>query len=114
MPSAAGRRDDLECAPRCSAHNQRNLLFIFVFQKRLRAFLEHFFTRGVVKINGICGDTPSVIAYGDATFPKGTAFGMAIQFPTKAQSFRAFLLPLGGAGERSEPEGLWMEKRKKR
>ena len=75
MPAAAGRRDDLECAPRCSAHHQRNLIFIFVFQKRLRAFLEHFFTGGVVKMNGSCGDTPSVIAYGDATFPKGTAFG---------------------------------------
>jgi len=51
---AAGRFDDLECAPLRSAHNQRNLIFIFVFQKRLRAFLEHFFTRGVVKMNGSC------------------------------------------------------------
>ena len=51
---AAGRFDDLECAPLRSAHNLRNLIFIFVFQKRLRAFLEHFFTRGVVKMNGSC------------------------------------------------------------
>ena len=51
---AAGRFDDLECAPLRSAHNQRNLIFIFVFQKRLRAFLERFFTRGVVKMNGSC------------------------------------------------------------
>ena len=77
MPAAAGRRDDLTIwnALRFrSAHNQRNLIFIFVFQKRLRAFLEHFLTGGVVKMNGSCGDTPSVIAYGDATFPKGDGF----------------------------------------
>ena len=59
--------------------------------------------------------TPSVIACGDATFPKGTAelpqskpigfdsslwegaFGMAGKFPAKPQSFRAYPLPLGGA-----------------
>ena len=60
-------------------------LFLFVVSKRLRAFRNYFFTGGVVKENGICsaafcesaalrGITPSVIAYGDATFPKGTAF----------------------------------------
>ena len=57
-----------------AAHNQRNLIFIFVFQKRLRAFLEHFFTRGVVKINGICS----------AAFCESAAL-------------RACPLPLGGA-----------------
>ena len=46
---------------------------------------KHIFTGGVMEGNGICsaafcesaalrGITPSVIAYGDATFPKGTAF----------------------------------------
>ena len=29
-------------------------LFIFVVQKRLRAFLNHFFTRGVAAENGSC------------------------------------------------------------
>ena len=47
---------------------------------------KRIFTGGVMEGNGICsaafcesaalrGSTPSVIAYGDATFPKGTAFG---------------------------------------
>ena len=46
--------------------------------------------------NGICsaafcesaalrGSTPSVIAYGDATFPKGTAFGNAGRFISTAK-----------------------------
>ena len=57
MPAAAGRRDDLTILNGRRVrfgHIQRNLIFIFVFQKRLRAFLEHFFTRGVVKMNGSC------------------------------------------------------------
>ena len=32
--------------------------------------------------------TPSVIAYGDATFPKGTASAMAGKLPAKPQSAR--------------------------
>ena len=48
-----------------------------------------------------CGDTPSVIACGDATFPKGTAFGSGGKVFGIAQR-----RPLGGAGERSEPEGV--------
>ena len=47
------------------------------------------------------GITPSVIAYGDATFPKGTAFGSGGKVFGIAQR-----RPLGGAGERSEPEGV--------
>ena len=44
------------------------------------------------------GGTPSVIAYGDATFPKGTAFGGGRKVSGIAQR-----RPLGGAGcERSE------------
>ena len=61
----------------------RNILN-FGVQESLRTFLNPFFTGGVVKANGSCracflrkqsrgGVTPSVIAYGDATFPKGTA-----------------------------------------
>ena len=43
-------------------------------------------------------NTPSVIAYGDATFPKGTAFGGGRKVSGIAQR-----RPLGGAGcERSE------------
>ena len=38
------------------------------------------------------GSTPSVIAYGDATFPKGTAFGGGGKVPGIAQR-----RPLGGA-----------------
>ena len=45
--------------------------------------------------------TPSVIACGDATFPKGTAFGGGDKV-----SGIAIRRPLGGAGERSEPEGV--------
>ena len=66
-------------------------LFLFVVSKRLRAFRNYFFTGGVVEENGICsaafcesaalrGSTPSVIAYGDATFPKGTASAVAGNF----------------------------------
>ena len=45
--------------------------------------------------------TPSVIACGDATFPKGTAFGGGGKVSGIAQR-----RPLGGAGERSETEGV--------
>ena len=57
MPSAAGRQDDLTILNGRRVrfgHIQRNLIFIFVFQKRLRAFLEHFFTRGGAKTSGSC------------------------------------------------------------
>lgn len=32
------------------------------------------------------GDTPSVIAYGDATFPKGTAFRIAAKLPSSQKA----------------------------
>ncbi len=32
------------------------------------------------------GSTPSVIAYGDATFPKGTAFRIAAKFPSSQKA----------------------------
>ena len=44
--------------------------------------------------------TPSVIAYGDATFPKGTAFGGGDKVSGIAQR-----RPLGGAGA-GAPEGV--------
>ena len=46
------------------------------------------------------GSTPSVIACGDATFPKGTAFRGGDKV-----SGSALRRPLGGAGARSETEG---------
>ena len=45
--------------------------------------------------------TPSVIACGDATFPKGTAFGGNGKVSGITQR-----RPLGGAAERSEAEGV--------
>ena len=59
--------------------------FLVRVYRGLRAAIYAFFTGGVVTANGSCragflrkqprggGSTPSVIAYGDATFPKGTA-----------------------------------------
>ena len=34
--------DDLECAPRCSAHNQRNFYLYFVFVAARRPLQTHF------------------------------------------------------------------------
>ena len=45
--------------------------------------------------------TPSVKAYGFATFPKGTAFRCGGKLSGIAKR-----RPLGGAGERSETEGV--------
>ena len=57
--------------------------FLFGIQKSPRAFLNPLFTGGVVKENGICS----------AAFCESAAL-------------RASPLPLGGAVERSETEGL--------
>ena len=40
--------------------------------------------------NGLRGITPSVIACGDATFPKGTALAVAAKFPAEFKG-----VPLG-------------------
>ncbi len=64
---------------------------------------KRIFTGGVVEGNGSCsaafcesaalrGITPSVIAYGDATFPKGTAFRGGGKLCGSTER-----LPLGGA-----------------
>ncbi len=61
----------------------------------------------VSRLRGLlAGEPPSVIAYGDATFPKGTAFGGGDKVSSIAQR-----RPLGGAGcERSEQtEGVSTE-----
>ena len=58
-------------------------IFIIAIQENLRIFLNCFFTVGVVKANGSChagflrkhlrgGENSSVIACGDATFPKSS------------------------------------------
>ena len=58
---------------------------------------KRIFTGRVMEGNGICsaafcesaalrGSTPSVIAYGDATFPKGTAFRIAAKFPSSQKA----------------------------
>ena len=70
------------------------IILNFGVQKRLRAFLNPIFTgRGrdgkrqlprwfPAETAARRGSTPSVIAYGDATFPKGTASEVAARFPT--------------------------------
>ena len=50
--------------------------------------------------SGVTVITPSVIACGDATFPKGTAFSGSDKVSGSAQR-----LPLGGAGALA-PEGV--------
>ena len=50
--------------------------------------------------SGVPMITPSVIACGDATFPKGTAFSGSDKVSDSAQR-----LPLGGAGALA-PEGV--------
>ena len=50
--------------------------------------------------SALARNTPSVIAYGDATFPKGTAFGGGGKVSGIAQR-----RPLGGAGALA-PEGV--------
>ena len=48
------------------------IFLYFVAQKRLRAFLSHFFTVGVVKKNGIYKE-PSQSSLRDASSPEGGA-----------------------------------------
>ena len=97
---------------------QRKNYFNFGVLKSLRAFQNPFFTGGVVEENGTCSaafyesaalretGSPSQSSLRDASSPKGRALGMAVQFPAKVQSLRVRPLPLGGAVERSETEGL--------
>ena len=107
--SPGGRRDDLECAPRCSAHIQRKNYFYFAILENLRIFQNCLFTGGVVEGNGICsaafcesaalwGERPRPLrqfASLTATSPKGRGLGMAGKLPAKAQSLRACSLPWG-------------------
>ena len=74
------------------------IILNFGVQKRLRAFLNPIFTgRGrdgkrqlprwfPAETVALRGSTPSVIAYGDATFPKGTAFRIAAKFPSSQKA----------------------------
>ena len=65
-------------------------IYNFGIPERLRTLRYSIFTGGVVEENGSCracflrkqsrsGGTPSVKAYGFATFPKGTAFARGRQ-----------------------------------
>ena len=47
-------RDDLKCAPRCSAHIQRKDYFYFAILENLRIFQNCLFTGGGVAGNGSC------------------------------------------------------------
>ena len=79
------------------------IIYNFAFVALCGALQTHFHERsrnGQLHLQR-CRITPSVIACGDATFPKGTAFGGSGKVSGIAQR-----RPLGGAGERSEPEGV--------
>ena len=52
------------------------------------------------------GGTPSVIAYGDATFPKGTALGVAAKFPTTTKG-----VPLGELASAARLRGYFARKK---
>ena len=51
--SQGGTKNDPECPPRCSGHNLRKIILVFVNLENLRIFQIYFFTGGVVKANGI-------------------------------------------------------------
>ena len=78
------------------------IIYNFGFQKRLRAFLKPIFTGGVVKANGICSACflRKRRRCGES-LSRGTALGDGGKVSGTAQR-----RPLGGAGERSEPEGV--------
>ena len=53
--------DDFECPPLALGIFSGRIILNFGFQKSLRTFLKPIFTKGVVKGNGRCRDTPSVL-----------------------------------------------------
>ena len=55
------------------------------------------------------GGTPSVIAYGDATFPKGTALDVAAKFPTTTKG-----VPLGELASAARLRGYFARKKARR
>ena len=55
------------------------------------------------------GGTPSVIAYGDATFPKGTALSTAAKFPATTKG-----VPLGELPNAVRLRGYWGRKKPRR
>ena len=101
----------MECAPRCSAHHQRNNYLKFrnsgksadfpelPFHGRGRNGKRHL-QRRFLRKRGAAGERPRPLrqfASLTATSPKGRGLGMAVQFPAQTQSLRACSLPLGGA-----------------
>ena len=101
----------MECAPRCSAHHQRNNYLKFrnsgksadfpelPFHGRGRNGKRHL-QRRFLRKRGAAGERPRPlrqVASLTATSPQGRGLGMAVQFPAQTQSLRACSLPLGGA-----------------
>ena len=80
-----------ECAPRCSAHSQRNNYFYFAILKSLRAFQNPLFT------GGVWNELPQSKPDGFASSLWEGAFGIAAKFPAKVQACRRSCSPLGGA-----------------
>ena len=91
MPFPCRAQHDFECAPRCSAHSQRNYYFYFAILENLRIFQNCLFTGGVG--NELPQSKPNGF---DSSLGEG-ASGIAEKFPAKAESLRACPLPLGGA-----------------
>ena len=104
--------NDFECAPRCSAHHQRKNYFKFRVCRALRSATNAIFTEGVVEGNSSCracflrkrphGGVPLPSApVGRSHLPQGDGFSGGDKVFGTAQR-----RPLGGAGERSETEGV--------
>ena len=120
LPLRGGGEDDLECAPLRSAHIQRNNYFYFAFVAACGPLQTLFHGRGrggkwqvqrrFLRKRGAagkhCQSAPSSGANAPPSPDRVKASAVTVQFPAKPQSFRACPLPLGGAVERSETEGL--------
>ena len=71
-----GTKNDSECPPRCSGHNLRKIILVFVNLENLRIFQIYFFTGGIVKANGIARFHRS------AALPKEAALQMQFTIAT--------------------------------
>lgn len=74
--SQGGTKNDPECPPRCSGHNLRKIILVFVNLENLRIFQIYFFTGGVVKANGIAR------FFRSAALPKEAALQMSLAVAT--------------------------------
>ena len=103
--------DDFECAPRCSAHSQRNYYLKFRVCRALRSAPNAFSREGPWRETAFaaplsakarrCGGALPVCTlirrYAPPSPDWGKASAAEVQFPAKTQSLRACLRPLGGA-----------------